>query len=459
MNLQYFGTDGIRGTYGTVPITESFASQVAAGLVMYLARHVNREGPTRSVVMARDTRFSGPALSAAFAAVLEGAGIQVHDLGVVPTPQVAFATSFLQADLGLAITASHNPVSDNGFKLFRSDGTKFAASQEAEIEACIQACARAVHPVPSMVEPFYHATALGKRVTQSYFEILNRRFRNVSLQGFSIVVDTANGATCATTPAFLDSLGAQVHVIANQPDGHNINQGVGSEHPEALRQTVLQKGADLGIAHDGDGDRVQFVDSDGSMVSGEHFLAILARYSPTLACSSDRALVTTTMSNFALDAYLQQSGIPVVRTDVGDRNVAECMRERDCMLGGENSGHFICGDVLGSGDGLVAVLKLLETLRATNRSLQDLCSEMPLYPSSLLNLHIRKKLELSSLPTLVQATRKAEEMIDGKGRVLLRYSGTENKLRILVECASESMMKTILSQLEAAARADLEVTP
>lgn len=458
MKCHYFGTDGIRGTYGVDPITETFASRVAAGVVAYLRERAGGETRTLSVVMARDTRFSGPELSAAFAGVFALKGVKCIDLGVVPTPQVAFATRHFEADLGLAITASHNPVSDNGFKLFRGDGTKLEATEEAAIENQIRQ--QDAEPPPSLQDRsarLYGPTEHGAALNRSYAQHIARHFSSLRLDGMRIVVDAANGATWGTTPSVLESMGAEVHRIACEPDGHNINVGVGSEHPEGLRQTVLETGADLGIAHDGDGDRVLVVDADGELLSGEHFLAILARYSPTLACDATHPLVTTTMSNFALDAYLGLAGIPVIRTDVGDRNVAVAMRNQGCLLGGENSGHFICADVLGSGDGLVALLKLLEAVHPSERSLQGLRAELSLYPSRLLNLSVAEKRDFSQLPNLIQTVGQVEASIDGKGRVLLRYSGTENKIRILVECASQDQLASHLAALEEAARNDLEV--
>lgn len=458
MNGPLFGTDGIRGTYGEDPITELFASRVAAGLGQYLRRRDGTATESHSVVMARDTRFSGPALAAAFTQGFERQGIQVIDLGVMPTPQVAFATHHLGASLGLAITASHNAVQDNGYKLFRTDGTKFEADEETAIEQCIATCEPGfIKPSTTNPARLYQATEHGRAISQAYLDRLRAAFSTIRLHGMRIVVDAANGATSHTTPTFLKSLGADVHPVACEPDGHNINCGVGSEHPQMLQRLVKEMGADLGIAHDGDGDRVLIVNALGQRVSGEQVLAILARYSPTLCCDADHALVTTQMSNFALDAYLKDAGIPVLRTDVGDRNVAVCMRQRACHLGGENSGHFICADILGSGDGLVAVLKLLETVHATGRSLHELCSEVALFPSRLLNLVVSEKRDLGSLPTLTQAMREVEAQIEGKGRVLLRYSGTENKLRILVECASNELVQQHLTKLERAARADHRV--
>jgi len=455
MSLKYFGTDGIRGTYGSDPITETFAQTIARGIVSYLKLSNENESDNLSIVIGRDTRFSGPKLSKAFADLFQQAGITVIDLGTIPTPQVAFAVAHLRATLGLSVTASHNPVNDNGFKLFKADGTKFSPEEESILEHHIEHPNQfALSPQPASGEK---GNISGESVTQAYFKKLRSLFPSLNLSGIRIFLDTANGATCFTTPQFLKQLGAEVLTIGDQPDGQNINAGVGSEYPEMLCQQVKATSSDYGIAHDGDGDRVVIVDASGSLLSGEHFMGIIARYSPTIACSTQRPLVTTSMSNYALNAYLEAVNVKTIRTDVGDRNVAYQMFSRNCLFGGENSGHFICADVLKTGDGLVAVLKLFEAIESSGKPLSDLVAEMHLYPSKLLNLKIRQKRPLESLLTLQQAIVESEQQIAGKGRVLTRYSGTENKLRILVECASSRLLDSLISKLDYAARMDLEV--
>ncbi len=456
MSLKYFGTDGIRGNYGSDPITESFAQKMALGLVSFLHTEITDPEKKVSVVIGRDTRFSGKSLTQAFSEVFEQKGIRVLDIGVMPTPQIAFAVNHFEATLGLAITASHNPVSDNGFKLFNADGTKFSPKTESLIESHIDGPVN-TKPFLTIERASRTPKDLGTELTLAYFEKLRSHFNALDLKGKRIVVDTANGATYKTTPSLLESLGAKIICIANQPNGQNINAQVGSEYPDPLVQKVIETSCDFGIAHDGDGDRVILVDSNGEVLSGEHFLAIIARYSPSIGCSKTRPLVTTTMSNFALNSYLQEAGIETLRTDVGDRNVAYKMFEHKCGFGGENSGHYICSDVLRTGDGLVAVLKLLEAIQATGKSLADLKSEMRLYPSELLNLRVKAKLPLESLKTLQSAISSAESQTEGQGRVLLRYSGTENKLRILVECASATILNKVLAELNAAVLSDLEV--
>ena len=448
MSLKYFGTDGIRGPYGKTPIVEAFAEQTADGLVRYLHQAGSQE---YTIVIGRDTRASGVSLSRAFAGRFCQLGCQVIDLGVLPTPQVAFAVTHYRADLGLTITASHNPVEDNGFKLFNASGTKFTPEQEEEIEACIDA-----------TEPIETA-ASGEivenkgEVTRLYLDRLRSLFSGLDLKGMRIAVDTANGATSLVTPEFLSSLGATVYAIANQPDGKNINARVGSEHPEFLRKQVAGMQCDLGIAHDGDGDRVVIVDKAGDLLSGEHFMAIIAKYGCGNSATATNPLVTTIQSNLALDKFVKGLGASVTRTAVGDRNVVYEMLARNATFGGENSGHYVFSDVLPTGDGLVAALKLIEVILKTGRDLKDLASELTLYPSKIVNLRIAEKLPFENLPILTANRKRVIEELGDDGRVLLRYSGTENKLRILVECESEAKLETLMNELVAAATADLDV--
>ena len=457
MSLKYFGTDGIRGTFGTEPITEQFATKVALGVANYLNTRQSGE-LNKSVVIGRDPRFSGERLENAFFKAFCNAGFKVWSLGIVPTPQVAFAVGELNATVGLAITASHNPVSDNGFKFFKSNGTKFTIEEEIEIESYIDASSETTASAGSL-QATDQSSYTSFDVKPAYFDKLRRVFSGLDLSGMRIIVDTANGATCGTTPEFLRSLGAEVLQMGDTPDGKNINTGVGSEYPDALSAAVVAEKCDIGVAHDGDGDRVVVIDPTGDVLSGEHFLAIISAYSPSISSSSRTPLVTTSMSNFALDSFLKHRNIDVQRTDVGDRNVAYQMLENSSPFGGENSGHYICADVLKTGDGLVAFLKLMEAVHASGKNLIQLKNELQLYPSKLLNLRVANKLPLEHLTALQDATRAAEEKINGNGRVMLRYSGTENKLRILAECESHDVLESTLASLERAARADLEVLP
>ena len=450
MSLKYFGTDGIRGQYGRSPITEAFAKRMSEGLCRYL----KKAGSGSSViVIGRDTRASGASLARTFSENLCRLGYHVIDLGVLPTPQVSFAVTEYQAALGLTITASHNPAEDNGFKLFNARGTKFTPEQEAEIEACIDAEGTIETDMPGEIVHDEGA------ITIRYFKRLRQFFPELSLKGMKVAVDAANGATSAVTPMFLESLGAKVFGFADRPDGLNINDGVGSEHPGELVRTVVEMKCDLGIAHDGDGDRVVIVDGAGTMISGEHFMAIIAKYGKNNAATAANPLITTIQSNLALDKFVQGLGSSVIRTSVGDRNVVYEMLTRNSSFGGENSGHYVFADVLPTGDGLVAALKLLEVLQVTGKTLGDLADELTLYPSKTINLRIAEKLPMETLPTLAACRKGVEERLGNDGRILLRYSGTENKLRILVECEGEAMLQSLMTELVDAAKADLEVVP
>lgn len=449
MSLRYFGTDGIRGRYGDHPITEKFATQFSKGLFRYLQKN-GVSSPT--IVIGRDTRASGASLVGAFAERFSQQGCRVIDLGVVPTPQVSFAVIFHKTALGLAVTASHNPAEDNGFKLFNSSGTKFTPEQEQEIETCINS-----NEIEGILDSSGAIIRDEGKTTERYLNQLHSRFAGLDLKGIKVAVDTANGATSGVNPSFLESLGAQVACIANSPDGININHQVGSEHPEALQRKVVEMKCDLGIAYDGDGDRVVIIDDSGEILSGEHFMAIIAKCSQCNAATSKIPLITTIQSNLALDQFVRNLGSSVTRTDIGDRNLVYEMLSKKASFGGENSGHYIFSDILPTGDGLVATLKLLEILQQTGQKLRNLRSELTLFPSKLINLGIVEKLPLHTLPKLHQCQRRAKDELGSNGRILLRYSGTENKLRILVECESEDLLQSLMRELIEAAKTDLEV--
>jgi phosphoglucosamine mutase len=449
MSLKYFGTDGIRGTYGNHPITEAFATRFSVGLVRYLQKTV---GSTPTIVTGCDTRESGSYLVRAFAESFSRLGCNVIDLGVIPTPQVSFAVRHHKASLGLVVTASHNPAEDNGFKLFNSSGTKFTPEQEQEIETCIDSNETTVDPgkAGAVVQD-------EGQTSERYLNSLRDQFAGLDLNGVKIAVDTANGGTSGVTPQFLESLGAQVFCIANQPDGININRQVGSEYPEALQRKVVESACRLGIAHDGDGDRVVIVDDSGEILSGEHFMAIVAKYSAKNAATPENPLITTIQSNLALDQFIRDLGSSVIRTAIGDRNLVYEMLSTKGSFGGENSGHYIFSDILPTGDGLVAALKLVEILQKTGQPLKSLKNEFTLFPSKMTNLRIAEKLPLHTLPTLHPCQLSAQDKLGSKGRILLRYSGTENKLRILVECESEELLQSLMGELIDAAKKDLKV--
>jgi len=439
MKRQYFGTDGVRGPYGGPVINESFAARLGAAAGRWI-------GGSGRVVIGRDTRASGESLAAAVARGLASAGLTPVLLGAAPTPAVARAVRTQGAVLGVVITASHNPACDNGIKLFSRTGVKLTDEDEAAIEQAL----------PSAV-PASTATFASADVLPDYMAATGAILPANALRGWKIVLDTANGATCATSPAVLRALGAEVIGLGDSPDGKNINAGVGSEHPGPLAQRVREVGARLGIAHDGDGDRCILCDERGEVLDGDEILTILATHAHRQGKLAAQTLVVTVQSNLGVDAALGALGGRVARTDVGDRYVIERMFATGATLGGESSGHIICSEISPTGDGLVAALKTIEVMLATGRPLSELRGALAKFPQRSLALKVREKRPLETLPTLPRAIEALERELGSQGRGLVRYSGTEAKLRLLVEGPTDAAVQAGLAQLEAATRSDLEV--
>ncbi len=391
---------------------------------------------------------SGSSLLGAIGAGIAGGGGRPVSLGIVPTPVVSRAVRLGDAALGVVLTASHNPATDNGVKFFGSDGGKLTDKEEMEIEGLLP---------PAGGAPAEGAETPGEAAIESYVEAAARLLPAGSLRGWKIGLDTANGATCFSSPTVLWALGAEVAGLGDHPDGSNINQGVGSEHPEALAARVRSVGARLGIAHDGDGDRCVLCDELGGVLDGDEILAILATHALGKGTLARQTLVVTVQSNLGLDAAVKAAGGRVVRSPVGDRYVAEKMRAEGAMLGGESSGHVVCFDFGPTGDGLVAALKVIGVMQETGRPLSQLRQVMRKFPLRATALVVREKLPLESLGTLGGVIRSLERELGSSGRVLVRYSGTEPKLRFLVEGPSEQDVAAGIERLCAAARADLEV--
>ena len=439
MKRQYFGTDGVRGPYGGPVINESFAARLGAAAGRWI-------GGSGRVVIGRDTRASGESLAAAVARGLASAGLTPVLLGAAPTPAVARAVRTQGAVLGVVITASHNPACDNGIKFFSRTGVKLTDEDEAAIEQAL----------PSDV-PASTATFASADVLPDYMAATGAILPANALRGWKIVLDTANGATCATSPAVLRTLGAEVIGLGDSPDGKNINAGVGSEHPGPLAQRVREVGARLGIAHDGDGDRCILCDERGEVLDGDEILTILATHAHRQGKLAAQTLVITVQSNLGVDAALGALGGRVARTDVGDRYVIERMFATGATLGGESSGHIICSEISPTGDGLVAALKTIEVMLATGRPLSELRRALAKFPQRSLALKVREKRPLETLPHLPRAIEALERELGSQGRVLVRYSGTEAKLRLLVEGPTDAAVQAGLARLEAATRSDLEV--
>ena len=440
MKRRYFGTDGVRGPYGGPVINEEFARRLgqAAGLWA---------GGEGDALIGWDTRASGPSLALSVAHGLRAAGLRPVMLGVVPTPAVARAAKTSGATLGVVVTASHNPAGDNGIKFFGQGGVKLTDDAEAAIEGHLPENTPA-----STGETFARAEAASE-----YIDAMSAVLPPGALQGWRIVLDTANGATCGTSPAVLRRLGAEVIALGNEPDGNNINAGVGSEHPQRLAEKVIATGACLGLAHDGDGDRCVLCDEQGQVLDGDEVLTILGLEALRQGRLGAKELVVTVQSNLGVDAAIAFAGGPTFRTSVGDRYVLERMRAVGATLGGESSGHIVCADVSPTGDGLVAGLRVLGVMRDRGQPLSQLRRGLEKFPQLTRALTVAEKRDLASCTGLKAEIAAIEGELGRRGRVLVRYSGTEPKLRLLVEGPTAGEVSRALERLDAAARRDLNV--
>ena len=427
MGRKYFGTDGVRGTVGEAPITPDFVMRLgyAAGTTLAAREHLPA-GEHPAVLIGKDTRISGYMLEAALEAGFAAAGVDVMLTGPLPTPAIAYLTRALRLQAGVVISASHNPYPDNGIKFFSAGGAKLPDGVEADIESRLEQPMGCAAPA-----------RLGKarRVDDAagrYIEFCKSTFPNeFDLRGMKIAVDCAHGAAYHIAPKVLHELGAAVHSIGAEPNGININDQVGATAPQALQKTVVAQGADLGIALDGDGDRVMMVDAGGRLYDGDQLLYVIAR--SRLANGGLAGVVGTLMTNLGLEHALARLGLPVVRARVGDRYVLETLLERGWKLGGENSGHIICLDRHSTGDGIVSALQVLAALRLQSCTLEAACADLALYPQTLVNVRLPSGFDWQRRPEIESARLAAEKALGDAGRVLLRASGTEPLLRVMVE--------------------------
>nr|WP_281173766.1 phosphoglucosamine mutase [Deferrisoma camini] len=442
MVRKLFGTDGIRGVANVEPMTSETMVRVGRA-----AAHVfkeRREGRHR-IVIGKDTRLSGYMLENALASGICSMGVDILLVGPLPTPGIAFITSSMRADAGVVISASHNPYQDNGIKFFDRDGFKLPDEVEAEIEAHVfNGQLDHVRPTAEEVgKAFRVDDAVGR-----YVVYLKGTFPSqLTLEGIRIVVDCANGAAYRVAPAVFEELGAEVIPIGVQPDGTNINAGCGSLHPECVADEVRARGAHLGIALDGDADRVIVVDEHGNEVDGDHIMAICARDLAERGRLKGGAVVATVMSNLGLERSLAQAGLDLVRTQVGDRYVVERMRRDGYNFGGEQSGHLIFLDHATTGDGVLAALQLLGVVVGTGRPLSELARVMEAVPQVLKNVRVREKRPVDELPAARRAIEAAKEELGRDGRVLVRYSGTEPKLRVMVEGDDEDRIHALADEI------------
>jgi phosphoglucosamine mutase len=442
MARHYFGTDGIRGVVGQDPITPDFFIRLGFAIGSILVKN-NRDKKIKhpSVVIGKDTRVSGYMLESALEAGFIAAGVDVYLTGPMPTPAIAYLTKALRSQAGIVISASHNPFPDNGIKIFSEAGEKLPDAFETEVELALNQPIQTVLP---------NELGKAKRVDDAegrYVEFCKSTFpEKLNLRGLKIVIDCAHGATYHVAPKIFSELGAEVIAIGNEPDGFNINLNVGSTHPKTIKEATLKHKADIGIAFDGDGDRVVMIDHLGNIVDGDQLVLVIAR-----ALKEKNQLkggvVGTLMTNMAIEKALKELEIDFVRTHVGDRYVLETLLEKGWSIGGENSGHILTLDAHSTGDAIIASLQVLKSLRLLNQSLHEATKDAPLYPQILVNIEMHKKIDLENNKSIQDVIKNVEAKLNNKGRVLLRPSGTEPKIRVMVEGENLEEVKTYANQI------------
>ncbi|MBD7947851.1 MULTISPECIES: phosphoglucosamine mutase [Psychrobacter] len=437
--MSYFGTDGIRGKFGELPITPDFILKL--GYVTGLVLIENNNNPARkpSVVIGKDTRLSGYVIEGALQAGFNAAGVDVHMLGPLPTPAIAHLTRSFNADAGVVISASHNPYFDNGIKFFSGDGKKLTDEMQSAINDKLTAIMDASNSANNAIMPILDPAQLGKnnRINDAkgrYIEFCKGSFPyQYDLDHLTVVVDCANGAGYSVAPRVMRELGANVIAINNKPDGININANCGSTHPESLQKAVLEYEADVGIALDGDGDRIVMVDEAGELVDGDGILYVLATQGQTKA----EGVVGTLMSNMGLELALKDADIAFTRAKVGDRYVMQELEAKGWILGGEPSGHILCLDKSRTGDAIIAGLQVLAVMQARGKALSDLTEGFEVLPQKLVNVRLSQMQDPFEHEELVAAFDKARATLEGRGRLLIRQSGTEPMIRVMVESDDE----------------------
>ena len=453
-----FGTDGVRGTANVEPVTAETAlklGRAAAHVFKNLESQARGRGKHK-IVIGKDTRLSGYMLENAISSGILSMGVDVLFIGPLPTPGVAYATRSLRADAGIVITASHNPYTDNGIKFFRADGYKLDDKIEGEIENLV--FSGAIEKVRSSSDQIGKAVRIDDALGR-YIEFAKSSFpKGLTLEGLKIVLDCGHGAAYKSSPCVLRELGAEVFVFNNQPDGTNINENCGSMHPEAMCKKVVECGAHLGIAHDGDADRVLLCDEKGNLIDGDDIMAIAALEMLAENSLAGKTLVSTVMSNAGLEAAIKQAGGKMLRTAVGDRNVIDEMLRHDFNFGGEQSGHLIFRDHASTGDGLVAALQILRIMKAKGAPLSQLAKCWTRFPQLVTNVKVREKKPFAQLDAVNQLVAEAEKELSAQGgRLLLRYSGTEPKARLLVEGRDTATLKTWSKKICGAIQAQIGI--
>lgn len=443
--MSYFGTDGIRGKFGQMPITPEFALKLGFAAGKVLKRNSPKNKPI--VVMGKDTRLSGYILEAALQAGLNAAGVYVHLLGPLPTPAIAHLTRALHAHAGIVISASHNPYFDNGIKFFSGEGKKLPDALQNEINQELEKDL-VIDDTANLGKSVRVKDANGR-----YIEFCKSTFPyHFDLSNLKIVVDCANGAAYSVGPSVFRELGAKVIPLFNEPDGLNINENCGSTHPEFLQKAVVDHQADLGIAFDGDADRVVMVDKNGQLVDGDHILYILA----TQAKNKPAGIVGTVMSNMALELALQKADVGFVRAKVGDRYVLQALEENGWVTGGEPSGHILTLDKSTTGDAIIAALQVLTVMVEQEKALHELVADFELFPQVLINVRLQHMIDPYAVPALVAEFEKAEQQLTGRGRILIRKSGTEPVIRVMVEGDQLEEVEALANHLADAVRAQAQ---
>ncbi|MBU4420305.1 MAG: phosphoglucosamine mutase [Proteobacteria bacterium] len=436
-----FGTDGIRGLANEYPMTPEMAMKVGRAVAYFFGR---KKGNRSKIIIGKDTRISGYMLEYALVSGVCSMGADACLAGVLPTPGIAYITASTDADAGIVISASHNPFYDNGIKIFNRDGFKLSDEKEAEIESIllgdeISSISRNVR----MAGGVYRTDDAG----QNYIDFLLSKVQENFCQGMRIVIDCSNGATYKVAPELFFRLGAEVETLFNDPDGKNINENCGSENTSELRKIVLEKRADIGIAFDGDGDRLIAVDEKGNIITGDKILAICAKIMKKKDQLKNNTVVSTVMSNMGLGIALEDMGIKNIKAKVGDRYVLASMIHSGAVLGGEDSGHMIFLDHQTTGDGILTALKLLEALKDESKPLSELSKIMDVFPQVLINVEVKNKPDILSIPKINETIKAVEKNLAEKGRVLVRYSGTQPLCRVMVEGPTLKLTKKYCQEI------------
>ncbi|MBI3033733.1 phosphoglucosamine mutase [Candidatus Woesearchaeota archaeon] len=437
--MRLFGTDGIRGKPNKSPLTP----QEIARIGQSFARSI---GKAPRILACRDTRESGAMIQAAVTAGLASAGADVFDAGVLNTPAAAYIAKAMKMDAAVVISASHNPADENGIKFFTGSGAKLTEKQEAEIEQAYFSNKGMSASKTGLVHNFIGA---GTR----YIDFARQAFGD-SVKGINAVIDCSNGAAYLVAPRIMDELGIKVKAISAEPDGFNINRECGSEHPEKLRQAVLKAGADIGVAFDGDADRAMLIDEEGTILSGDQLIGIAAIHMAKKKTLANSRVIVTHYSNYGLEETLKKYSIGTIRCEVGDQKVAAAMAAHGCNLGGEQSGHIIFSDIMPTGDGIITALQMMRIMKSEGKKLSELARIIEKLPQAIVSIPVREKKEIEGL-RLAQSISEAEKLLEGSGRVYVRYSGTQSLLRIMVEGKNEKQINKIAQELARLAKSEL----